>query len=83
MKEILIQMYYGFSTDPNAYGETALFEKKDGSYQPLMPPGELGSDLYKPGITVVCRNYGRNFRSGRPCRSTLIRKSVRLIFICQ
>ncbi len=61
VKEILIQMYYGFSTDPNAYGETALFEKKDGSYQPLMPPGELGSDLYKPGITVVCRNYGKEF----------------------
>ena len=61
VKEIMIQAYYGFSTDPNAYGEAALFEKKDGSYQPLMLPEELGSDLYRPGITVVCRNPGKEF----------------------
>ena len=38
VKEILIQLSYGFSSDPNAYGETALFEKKNGRYEPLMPP---------------------------------------------
>lgn len=40
-REILIELTYGFSTDPNAFGEVAMFEKKDGSYRPLMPPEEL------------------------------------------
>lgn len=74
VKEILIQVYYGFSTDPNYYGEIALFEKKSGSYVPLMPPEELctymegkvpelqgGNDLYNPSITVVCRNPTEEF----------------------
>lgn len=73
-KEILIQLSYGFNSDPNAYGETALFEKKKGSYVPLMPPEELctfmtgnvpalqgGNDLYNPSITVVCKNLGKEF----------------------
>ncbi len=66
VKEILIQVYYGFSTDPNYYGETALFEKKNGSYEPLMPPEELctymeENDLYNPSITVICRNQEKEF----------------------
>lgn len=74
VKEMLIQLSYGFSSDPNAYGETALFEKKKGSYVPLMPPEELctfmtgsvpalqgGNDLYNPSITVVCKNLGNEF----------------------
>lgn len=74
VKEILIQVYYGFGTDPNYYGETALFEKKNGSYEPLMPPEELctymegivpelqgGNDLYNPSITVICRNQEKEF----------------------
>lgn len=74
VKEILIQLSYGFNSDPNAYGETALFEKKKGSYVPLMPPEELcafmtgsvpalqgGNDLYNPSITIVCKNLGNEF----------------------
>ncbi|MDE7416684.1 MAG: M56 family metallopeptidase [Lachnospiraceae bacterium] len=74
VREILVQVYYGFGTDPNAYGETALFEKKNGSYEPLMPPEELctymegkvpglqgGNDLYNPSITVVYRNSENEF----------------------
>lgn len=61
VKEILIQVYYGFSTDPRAYGETALFEKKNGSYEPLMLPEELQDDLYHPSITVVCKNPEKEF----------------------
>lgn len=74
VREILIEASYGFSTDPNAYGEAALFEKKNGSYEPLMPPEELctymegkvpelqgGNDLYNPSITVVYRNAGKEF----------------------
>jgi len=74
VQEILIQASYGFSTDPNYYGETALFEKKNCSYEPLMPPEELctymeggaselqgGIDLYNPSITVVCRNAKEEF----------------------
>lgn len=74
VKEILIQLSYGFSSDPNAYGETALFEKKNGRYEPLMPPEELytslngnesalqdGSEMYRPSITVVCKELGDEF----------------------
>lgn len=61
VKEIMIQSCYGFSTDPNAYGETALFEKKNGRYEPLMPPEELQDDLYHPSITVVCKNPDQEF----------------------
>ena len=74
VKEILIQLSYGFSTDPNANGEMALFEKKNGRYEPLMPPEELytsmngnesalqdGSEMYRPSITVVCKELGDEF----------------------
>lgn len=74
VREILVQAFYGFSSDPNYYGESALFEKKNGSYEPLMPPEELctymeggafglqgGIDLYNPSITVVYRNAGKEF----------------------
>lgn len=74
VREILVQAFYGFSSDPNYYGESALFEKKKGSYEPLMPPEELctymeggasglqgGIDLYNPSITVVYRKAGKEF----------------------
>ncbi|MDE7185822.1 MAG: M56 family metallopeptidase [Lachnospiraceae bacterium] len=74
IKEILMQLSYGFHSDPNAYGETALFAKKNGSYEPLMPPEELctymegtvpalqgGNDTYNPCITVVCKRLGEEF----------------------
>ncbi|MDE7477927.1 MAG: hypothetical protein K2M91_08245, partial [Lachnospiraceae bacterium] len=64
--EILLQVSYAFSTNSNGYGEIAIFEKKNGFYEPLMPPAELctnmeGSDIYHPSITIVCKNGGDEF----------------------
>lgn len=61
--EILFRQFYGFSTDPRAFGETAIFMKKNGRYEQLMPPQDLcfymegetgsqgGSKRYQPCLT--------------------------------
>lgn len=56
--EILFQQSYGFSTDPMAFGEVAVFAKKNGTYEQLMPPKELRTDLqdglncYRPSLAL-------------------------------
>lgn len=61
--EILFRQYYGFSTNPRAFGETAIFIKKNNQYEQLMPPQDLcaymkeetdfqgGSNRYQPCLT--------------------------------
>lgn len=64
-KEILFRQYYGFSTDPMAFGETAIFRKESGQYEQLLPPQDLcaymGDDefelqgspgAYQPSLTL-------------------------------
>lgn len=64
-KEILFQLSYGFSTDPMAFGEAAVFKKQNGKYEQLLPPQDLcaymGEDesdpqgslsLYQPSLTL-------------------------------
>lgn len=71
VREILFGQSYGFSTDPNAFGETAIFKRGDSGYEPLMPPEELctymegaipglggGIDYYTPTITVDYKKLG-------------------------
>lgn len=66
VREILFGQSYGFSTDPNAFGETALFKRGNNGYEALMPPEELctymsgaipelqgGIDYYTPAITLL------------------------------
>lgn len=66
VREILFGQSYGFSTDPNAFGETALFKRGNNGYEALMPPEELctymsgaipelqgGIDYYTPTITLL------------------------------
>lgn len=70
-KEILFQLLYGDSSDPNAFGESALYEKQNGSYAQISLPRELcpvpeegiieGAEVlsaYTPGIMLSYERIG-------------------------
>ncbi len=74
-QEILFTQSYGFSTNPQAFGELAVFEKSADGYHRVELPLSKGSGEYEVGLTCHYQQTGeRSFRI--TCEEALLEAEV-------